>query len=186
MKSTGERICEARKQKGLSQEELAHQAKINIRTLQRIESGKSQPRGYTLQLLCEALGVNLEELIDFGKKEDNSFMALFHLSVISYLVIPFGNVIFPLFLWMSNKRKIKNLQNIGARLINFQILYSMFLFLLVIISTWLKINHYRGGSTGLTLVFFLYGANLIYALTTTLMIRSGKIRSYYPSIIRFV
>jgi uncharacterized Tic20 family protein len=105
-------------------------------------------------MLCEALKVNLEMLVDYGKKEDNSFLVLFHLSVISYLVIPFGNVIFPLFLWMSNKNKIAKLQSISARLINFQILYSMILFVLVMISASLKILHYPFGNTGLTLVFF--------------------------------
>lgn len=137
-------------------------------------------------MLCEALKVNLEMLVDYGKKEDNSFLVLFHLSVISYHVIPFGNVIFPLFLWMSNKNKIAKLQSIGARLINFQILYSMILFVLVMISASLKILHYPFGNTGLTLVFFLYSANLVYALITTFLIRTGKIKSYYPAIVRFV
>jgi phage shock protein PspC (stress-responsive transcriptional regulator)/DNA-binding XRE family transcriptional regulator len=49
------KIIELRKQKGLSQEELAHRCKMNVRSIQRIESGKVKPRLYTLRILSEIL-----------------------------------------------------------------------------------------------------------------------------------
>lgn len=49
------KIIELRKQKGLSQEELAHLCKMNVRSIQRIESGKVKPRLYTLRVLSEVL-----------------------------------------------------------------------------------------------------------------------------------
>jgi transcriptional regulator with XRE-family HTH domain len=48
----GQKIKEARKTKGFSQEELAERAKINLRTVQRIETNESEPRGTTLNLIC--------------------------------------------------------------------------------------------------------------------------------------
>ena len=57
------KISETRKIKGLTQEELADQAKINLRTIQRIENSESEPRGKTLNLICEALEIDSNELI---------------------------------------------------------------------------------------------------------------------------
>lgn len=57
------KISETRKIKGLTQEELAEQASINLRTIQRIENEQSEPRGKTLQLICEVLEIDAEELI---------------------------------------------------------------------------------------------------------------------------
>jgi transcriptional regulator with XRE-family HTH domain len=57
------KISEARKIKGLTQEELAEQAKINLRTIQRIENSESEPRGKTLNLICEVLEIDSKELI---------------------------------------------------------------------------------------------------------------------------
>lgn len=56
-------ISETRKIKGLTQEELAELAKLNLRTIQRIENSESEPRGKTLDLICEALEINPKELL---------------------------------------------------------------------------------------------------------------------------
>jgi len=55
METIGEKILEIRKQKGLTQEELADRAKINLRTVQRIEKNETEPRGNTLKMLCNVL-----------------------------------------------------------------------------------------------------------------------------------
>ncbi|MBD0851957.1 helix-turn-helix domain-containing protein [Maribacter arenosus] len=65
----GNTISETRKLKGLTQEELAELAKVNLRTIQRIENNKSAPRGKTLNLICSVLELNLEELLN--KEKDN-------------------------------------------------------------------------------------------------------------------
>lgn len=62
------KISEIRKAKGLTQEDLADKAKINLRTIQRIENSESEPRGKTLHLICEVLQIDTKELIS----SDNS------------------------------------------------------------------------------------------------------------------
>ena len=57
------KISETRKIKGLTQEELAEKAKINLRTIQRIENSESEPRGKTLNLICNVLEIESKELI---------------------------------------------------------------------------------------------------------------------------
>lgn len=55
----GTRIAELRNQKGITQKELADACNIDIRTIQRIETGKVLPRMYTIRLLAAALGTDL-------------------------------------------------------------------------------------------------------------------------------
>ena len=57
------KISETRKTKGLTQEELAELSQVNLRTIQRIENRESEPRGKTLNLICEALQIDVEDLI---------------------------------------------------------------------------------------------------------------------------
>ncbi len=57
----GKKIAELRKAKGLTQEELVEKCNLNVRTLQRIESGEATPRTYTLRLIFEALEYSFDE-----------------------------------------------------------------------------------------------------------------------------
>ncbi|MCC3157025.1 helix-turn-helix domain-containing protein [Hymenobacter sp. 15J16-1T3B] len=56
-----DRILTIRKSRGLSQEMLAEQSGVSLRTIQRVEQGDTVPRGHTLQALAAALGVTLDE-----------------------------------------------------------------------------------------------------------------------------
>lgn len=70
MSIIGRTICEARKSKGLTQEELAESTKINLRTIQRIENNENEPRGKTLNLICDVLDINMEDVLNSQKQED--------------------------------------------------------------------------------------------------------------------
>ena len=91
---------------------MAESAKVNLRTIQRIENNESEPRGKTLNLICEVLNINAEDILDYGKKADKSYLIIFHLSVITFLAIPVGNIILPLILWMNKKDKIVGLKEV--------------------------------------------------------------------------
>ncbi len=47
----GRKITDLRKQQGLTQEELAYRCRLNVRSIQRIETGEVTPRLSTLKLL---------------------------------------------------------------------------------------------------------------------------------------
>ena len=51
------RIKELRESKGLSQEELSEKTGVSLRTIQRMESGESVPRGSTLRNITSSLDV---------------------------------------------------------------------------------------------------------------------------------
>jgi transcriptional regulator with XRE-family HTH domain len=82
----GKKISDLRKAKGLTQEELVDKCNLNVRTLQRIESGEVTPRTYTIRLIFEALDFSFEESVnDKGLIQKwleqfyNSFIDLFNL-----------------------------------------------------------------------------------------------------------
>ncbi|GAB3730905.1 hypothetical protein GCM10027594_12940 [Hymenobacter agri] len=60
---SAERILSIRKSKGLSQELLAEQSGVSLRTIQRVEQGETVPRGHTMQALATALDVPLDALL---------------------------------------------------------------------------------------------------------------------------
>lgn len=60
---SAERILAIRKSKGFSQELLAEQSGVSLRTIQRVEQGETVPRGHTMQALATALDVPLDALL---------------------------------------------------------------------------------------------------------------------------
>ena len=186
MKEIGNRIREIRKQKGLSQEDLANAANINLRTVQRIEKDQSEPRGKTLQLICEALHVEPEGLLTHGKHPDRKFLFFFHLSAISFLVLPLGNIFLPLILWLTKKDRILGLKETGANLLNFQIAWTVLSFIAITAFAFFKIMHYPYAE-----VFFynwrsLYLINVVLPVISALRVRKEKHGKLYPAPLRLV
>jgi transcriptional regulator with XRE-family HTH domain len=61
----GERIRELRKERGLTQEQLAELVEVEQKHISRLELGKSFPTIDRLQKVSEALNVPLREFFDF-------------------------------------------------------------------------------------------------------------------------
>ena len=59
----GQRLTSLRKEKNLTQEELAEKSHVSVRTIQRIEAGEVLPRISTVKILLEALGQNHESFL---------------------------------------------------------------------------------------------------------------------------
>ena len=62
MTTIGQQIREARKEKGLTQEQLAEKVDRNLRTIQRIENSENIPRNETLFLICKELEITPSNL----------------------------------------------------------------------------------------------------------------------------
>ena len=186
MNEIGKKIREVRKRKGLSQEELAESAKVNLRTIQRIENNESEPRGKTLNLICEVLKINAEDILDYGKQADKSYLIIFHLSVIAFLAIPVGNIILPLILWMNKKDKIIGLKEVGANLLNFQIVWSVLSFISIFTFALFKIMHYGTYEILFYIFIGLYALNIILPITFAIKTNKGKTENLYPNIIKLI
>jgi len=68
MNTIANKIKQRRIEKGLSQQDLAEQSKLSLRTIQRIESAETQPREVTLKLLCSVLGIEKVTQVSEEKK----------------------------------------------------------------------------------------------------------------------
>lgn len=186
MNEIGNKLREARKNKGLSQEELALSAKVNLRTIQRIENNESEPRGKTLNLICNVLKLNVEDILDFGKQTDKSYLIIFHLSVITFLAIPVGNIILPMILWMTKKDKIIGLKEIGTNLLNFQITWSILTYSSVTLFVLFKIQHYNNGLVFVFIFLGLYALNIILPIWFAVKTKKEKTKYLYPILIKFI
>ncbi|WP_327329825.1 helix-turn-helix domain-containing protein [Streptomyces sp. NBC_01201] len=59
----GQRLATARRNAGLSQEQLGNLVGVERRTIQRYESGERDPRFTDLLLIADALGIDLAYLV---------------------------------------------------------------------------------------------------------------------------
>ena len=129
MNSLGNKVLVLRKGKGFSQEVLAKKTGLNLRTIQRIEKGETEPRGDSIQRICKTLEVGPEELLDWQTEEDRGFLTALNLSALSFLVFPLLGIILPLILWIYKKDKVLNAAETGRKVLNFQITWNLLFFM---------------------------------------------------------
>ena len=187
MKHLGEKILEVRKLKGLTQEDLSESAGINLRTIQRIEKGDSEPRGRTLRSICDILDINFEEIYNYSKEEDNTYLTHLHLSVLSFIIIPLGNIFIPLILWLTKRNKILHVDKQGPDIINFQITWSFLAYTSIILYALFRIQHYPHSRLFFWIHLALVLVNIIYTSFTAIkMYKQGGEKSYYPFSIKIM
>ncbi|WP_298759468.1 helix-turn-helix domain-containing protein [uncultured Psychroserpens sp.] len=179
------RVKELRNLKGMSQEFLAEESGLSLRTVQRIENGESNPTGESLKRLSDALNVNLDELIDWAIIEDNKYLNYLNLSALTFLFFPLLGILVPFILWTSKKGKIKNINTLGKDLINFEITWTILLFfspLMVFIISKIGLIEHITLSTFFIVIGLLYVVNLISIVLNTIRISNEKDVIYRPQI----
>ena len=193
-KELAQKIKELRNRKGFSQEELSEKAGLSLRTIQRIENGETEPRGDTLKRIAVAFEVSSDEILDWAVQEDKGFLASLNLSALSFILFPLLGILVPLIMWISKKDKIKNVNNIAKDILNFQITWTMILFVGYIafaISAGFKMKTTGYIDAGIissrmmmNLIFFItmYLYNLIFVIVNTVRIKNEKNVEYYPKI----
>lgn len=70
--SLAKRLKELRNLRGMSQEYLAEESRVSLRTIQRIENEESAPTGETIKRLSVALDVALKDLVESKPIEETS------------------------------------------------------------------------------------------------------------------
>ena len=179
------RLKELRHRKGMSQEMLADESGLSLRTIQRIENGQTNPTGESLKRLSSALHVNPDELIDWTIKDDEKYLIYLNLSALTFLCFPILGILIPFMLWTSKKDKIKGVNVLGKALINFQITWVITLCvmpLLMFLFAKFELIEKLSISTIFSIVGILYLINLIFILINTLRISNKKTVIYYPQI----
>lgn len=178
------KVKELRKLCGISQELLAENSGLSLRTIQRIENGETQPTGDSIRKLSSALNVTPNELIDWQIQEDNNTLLLLNLSQLGFLAFPLLGILIPLIIWISKKDKIKDVEQVGKSILNFQISWTLLLFLMAIfifITVKLELQMGISFASILTAVSGMYLINIIVILFNTLRYHSGKTIKYKPA-----
>jgi uncharacterized Tic20 family protein len=180
--SLKENLRYQRKLKGLTQDELAEKTTVGVRTIQRIEKGEVQPHLQTVKLLAVGLDVAVDDLIilDNPKEEtiQRKWMLLLHASPFFGLIIPFANVLFPLFTWMSKAEDNNIYDEHGRKVINFHCTLN-----LMLIISLLLFFPFPGMNFILTGAVFVFG--IIISLKNV-MSALGSGTCYYPLSIPFL
>lgn len=148
----GQQIVTARKKKGLTQEQLADQAHITVRTIQRIESGESTPRSYTLKAIAGILDIPFATLITteaepvtktdtpinapapFADENGKHFLQMLCLSCFTYLVIPFVHFLVPNYLLKKSNEQNPKIVAFARRVVRVQLFWKSALWLLMLLT----------------------------------------------------
>lgn len=213
----GAKVKKLRNAQGISQELLAEESGLSVRTIQRIEKGETTPNGDTCRKLSDALKVSPNELIDSALVEDIDFLKKLNLSVVPFVLFPilttllprsepFSNLSFIFFpilgilvlvlMWISKKNKIKEIDSIAKKLINFQITWLILsivvtFFFLILLRTLeilfevlnISVNLIKDGFTTVEFVLIVMSLiNIFYILVNTFRIHDGRKLKYFQSI----
>lgn len=188
------KIKDLRNRRGFSQEQLSEESKLSLRTIQRIEKGESEPRGDTLVKLTQALGVTPDDLLEFAAIEDKSYLSLLNLSALSIVIQPLLGVIIPLVMWILKREKIKHVEDTGKKLINFQITWALFFYLIFTVTAMmgghgvLSFNFFSSFLSFLRLsipgilLFTMYLYNIILIFVNIRRSQKEKKSKYFPAI----
>lgn len=169
--TVSDQIRALRKNKGLSQENLAELAGINLRTLQRIEAGSTIPRGETLRLLSQALEVDIEVFAapmaetPTRMREDSGVLKLLNLSALSLWFIPFGNVLLPLAFWIYKRDSVAVVAEFGKRVVLFQVAWTILTYGIAVVSVFSSFF----GNLGMPM-FALYSTSALLVINTVIII----------------
>jgi len=117
---------------------LAEETGLSVRTIQRLESGESLAKGHTLQSLKKVFGEDFQSQQGIPDQ-----IRIMNMLCMSFLFIPFGNLIFPAILWFKH-RGDERVDELGRILLNFQITWylaaSLAAVLFVLIQPFLDFN----------------------------------------------
>jgi uncharacterized Tic20 family protein len=114
--------------------------------------------------------------------------------VLTFIFIPLGNIIIPLILWITKRDKIIGLNEQGAYLLNFQILWTLLFSGLMVTGITLYFDNAVAGtapdSDSFAPLFIiggvLYILNIIYPIIVSILTGRGSLKRYYYPLIRFV
>ncbi len=161
-----------REKANLTQEELAEQSGVSVRTIQRIEAG-TDPKGYTLKILAKTLSVEQDELVKSVEKQAPvplGFLKLINLSSLPVAFLPPLNIILPWVIMLLKKDPVP----MAKQLVSVQILWSVGAFVLFMLAAFLK--NWLLLSNGFTLVVMILLAlsNIILILWNAISLDKKK------------
>ena len=167
------------------QKELAEKATVSLRTIQRIESGITNPYGHTLNQIAGALETSLESL---GKNRSIDSLRVLNLSALAVILIPYSNLILPIIFYYRLRSDPAELE-VGKRIINFHLnwvlICSIWLAIIPFVYKYVapdRITHAYPGVLPSYILFVTY--NVSRTLHAARKIGEGTLDAVFPRVIR--
>ena len=176
----GMKVVELRLHKGMTQEQLAEAASVNVRTIQRIEKGETEPEAFSI--------TNLSNVLEYDLRKEgfhNFWILAMHLSSILCIVI------IPLLIWSCKKDRNTLADKHGRAVLNFQLTMTILLIGtgLMLLSIPLIIGVFHEGEFFLTagvvlvvLLIFLGCICFYQGIANTIKVLNNKPYHYFLSI----
>jgi XRE family transcriptional regulator, regulator of sulfur utilization len=183
-----QQITTLRKNKGLTQEELAGRTGLTVRTIQRIESGESVPRSYTLKAIAQALDIPFEtftvrETATAGPTCQDSegardALQLLNLSSFFYIIIPYVHFLVPMNMLKKNKDLTPAMIVFGRKLIRQQVYWVIATLLAMLLTLAYNLIQHSIFHTDYNIhylwpFFIMYLVNAVIILVNARRIRRG-------------
>ena len=111
-----------------------------------------------------------------SKDEQNWAMAC-HLSALAGFLIPFGNILGPLIIWLIKRAEMPLVDHHGKEAINFQITVSIAMLVCIVLMFVL---------IGFVLIFIVGLAALILTIMAAVNVANGKLDYRYPFTLRLL
>ena len=151
------KIIHYRKLKGITQEALSELTGLNVRTIQRIESGEVDPRLYTLKSIADALSVSLEELLPEPTQHELNQIAVLHITPAGFFLFPVvGNVLLPFIFWMLKREEINGINRHGKDILNSQLTYSIVISIIIGVIIIMAFSQIFFPGNQFSLMFFMH------------------------------
>ena len=161
-----QRVKELRKLNGLSQEELAKNSGLSLRTIQRVENDETIPTGETLKRISTVLEVTPNELIDWDNNKETLKKTV--KTKFEYLHIFNNKLVFS-----KTTEIIDSVEDYGKSVNNvFKTLMVFFIF--IPIFTILAVIFYNLGKTGLAIYAGAFAFSFLMVAFYTMLFTSGS------------
>jgi uncharacterized Tic20 family protein len=141
-----------------------------------------------MEIIDEQTGINIPT-----NEERNSAMFT-HLASFGSLIVPFGNIIGPLIVWLIKKDQSEFVDENGKESLNFQITYTLIILALLGLGAFFAItsgiNDNEGGIAvsivlAVILLAFVWLTGLIFVIVAAVKANNGEVY-HYPVSIRFI
>ncbi len=186
--SVSHKIKSQRENLKLSQDDLAKLSSVSLRTIQRIESGETEPQGNTIRKVYKVLNLDIDTPND--KFYDRSLLVI-NLSCLSYIIFPPLGSIVPLCTWFLSQN-VKSNRQVKMQIILFQIIWLALLIGGYLFFRWYALYLFKQNqnislsismSVEWKLIIFVaicYVINFTLVVINSVRISSGKYPRYIP------
>lgn len=159
-------VKDLRKRKGLSQEDLAKESGLSLRTIQRVENGESEPTGETIKRISSVLNITPDELLYWHSDKENLRKTV--KTKFEYLHIYDNKLL------LTKTKEVNDLVEDYSKSVNNVFKTLMVFFAFIPVFTTLSVIFYNMEKTGLAIYSGAFAFTFLVVAFYTILFTSGS------------